>query len=45
MFITQRYTQYHAILHLRGFIGHIFEKSGEIIVRDGCARRRFEYRV
>ena len=45
MFITQRYTQYHAILHLCEFIGHVFEKSGEIRVRDICARRRVEYRV
>ena len=46
MFITQRYTQRHAILYLGEFIGREnFKKSGEIRVRDSCARRRVEYRV
>ena len=45
MFITQRYTQYHSILDLSEFIGHIFEKSGDIRVGDSCARKRVEYMV
>ena len=36
--ITQRETRG------REFIGQIFEKSGEIRVRDSCARKRVEYR-
>ena len=40
MFITQRYTLYHAFQNLCEFIGHIFEKNGEI-----SARKRVEYRV
>ena len=40
IFITQRYTLYHALQNLCEFIGHIFEKNGEI-----SARKRFEYRV
>ena len=44
-FSTQRYTQYHAILYLSELTGHIYEKSGEIRVGDGCARKRVEYRV
>ena len=44
MFITQ-----NAMLvgenHLCDFIGQILEKSGEIIVRDSCARNRVEYKV
>ena len=45
MLITQRYTLYHAILYLCECIGHILEKSGEIRVRDSCARKRVEHRV
>ena len=45
MFITQLYTLYHAILYLCEFIGHIFDNSGEIRVRDNCARKRVKYRV
>ena len=45
MFITQRYTQYHAIQYLCEFIGPIFDKSGETGVGDSCARKRVEYRV
>ena len=26
-------------------LGTFFEKSGEVIVRDSCARKRVEYRV
>ena len=45
MFITQRYVLYHAILYLCEFIGHMFEKSREIRVRDSCARKCIEYTV
>ena len=46
MFITQRYTLYHAILYLCECIEHIiFEKSGKIRVRDLCAKERVEYKV
>ena len=42
MFITL----HHAILYLGEFTGHEnFKKSGEIRVRDSCARKRGEYRV
>ena len=40
IFITQRYTLYHAFQNSCEFIGHIFEKNGEI-----SARKRVEYRV
>ena len=39
MFITQRYT-----IFMRIYRAH-FEKSGEIRVRDSCARQIVEYRV
>ena len=42
MFITQRYTLYHAILHILicEFIGHEnFQKSGEIRVGDLCKEK------
>ena len=42
MFITQRYALYHSILYLCEFIGHMFEKSGEIGVRDSCAKKKKE---
>ena len=46
MFITQRYTLYHAILYIyANLLGTFFEKSGEIKVRDGRARKRVEYRI
>ena len=45
MFTTQRYALYHDILYLCEFIGHMFEKSWEIRVRDSCAKKRVEYRV
>ena len=38
MLITQRETRG------REFIRQIFDKSGEIRVRDSCARKRVEYR-
>ena len=31
--------------HFYELIGQIFEKSGEIRVRDNCARKRVKYRV
>ena len=40
MFVTQRYTIHHAFQNLCEFIGHIFQKNGEI-----RARKRVEYRV
>ena len=36
MFITQLYTLYHALFEFT---------SGEIKVKDSCARKRVEYRV
>ena len=39
------YTTPYSILHLCEFIGHIFEKSGEIRVGDSCARKRVENKV
>ena len=33
IFVTQRYTLHHAFQNLCEFIGHIFEKNGEISVR------------
>ena len=34
IFITQRYTLYHAFQDLCEFIGHIFEKNGEISAKE-----------
>ena len=45
MLIIQGFTLYHVILNLCEYIGHILEKSGEIRIRDSCARKRVEYRV
>ena len=47
MFITQRYTLHHAILYLVDYLVYLGEftghenlqKSGEIRVRDSCARK------
>ena len=45
MLIIQGFTLHHVILNLCEYIGHIFETSGEIRIRDSCARKRVEYRV
>ena len=45
MLITQRYTLYHVYYIYANVLGHIFEKSGEIRIRDGCVWKRVEHRV
>ena len=43
MFIKQRYIPGRELYS--EFIGQIFEKSGEVRVRDSCSKERVEYRV
>ena len=43
MFITQRSIPGRELYS--EFIGQIFEKSGEVRVRDSCSRKGVEYRV
>ena len=45
VYCTALYSWKRTIYSVCQFTGHIFEKSGEIRVRDSCARKRVEYRV
>ena len=45
VYYTTLYSLKRTIYSVCQFIGHIFEKTGEIRVRDSCARKRVEYRV